>query len=101
MGCQVGANAKPDGYTLLLHIMSISGFETVDKIFGRAPKCKRSDFIPIARFTQGPMVLLVNGEQPHKTLKDLVEDAKQRPNQIIFSSSGLYGALHLRPGVKP
>jgi tripartite-type tricarboxylate transporter receptor subunit TctC len=28
-------------------------------------------------------------------LAELVDDAKKRPNQIIFSSSGLYGALHL------
>ena len=32
---------------------------------------------------------------PVKTLKELVDDAKQRPDGIIFSSSGLYGALHL------
>jgi tripartite-type tricarboxylate transporter receptor subunit TctC len=28
-------------------------------------------------------------------MKDLVDDAKKRPDQILFSSSGLYGALHL------
>jgi tripartite-type tricarboxylate transporter receptor subunit TctC len=95
VGGQYAANAKPDGYTLLIHIVSISGFEQVDKLFGRKPKFTRSDFIPIARFTSGPMVLIVNAETPYKTLKDLIEDAKQRPNQIIFSSSGLYGALHL------
>jgi tripartite-type tricarboxylate transporter receptor subunit TctC len=95
VGGQYAANAKPDGYTLLIHIVSISGFEQVDKLFGRKPKFTRADFIPIARFTQGPMVLLVNGEQPHQTLKELIDDAKQRPNKIIFSSSGLYGALHL------
>ena len=95
VGGQYGANAKPDGYTLLLHIVSISGFEAVDKLFGRRPKFTRSDFIPIARFTSGPMALIVNAETPYKTLKDLVDDAKKRPNQILFSSSGLYGALHL------
>jgi tripartite-type tricarboxylate transporter receptor subunit TctC len=41
------------------------------------------------------MVLVVNDQQPYKTAKDLVDDAKKRPNQIVFSSSGLYGALHL------
>ena len=41
------------------------------------------------------MVLVVNDKQPYKTVKELVEDAKKRPNGIIFSSSGLYGALHL------
>src|SRR3954469_24960786 len=45
-GAQFGAAAKPDGYTLLLHIVSISGFEGVDKLFGRQPKFTRADFIP-------------------------------------------------------
>jgi len=95
VGAQFAANAKPDGYTLLVHIVSISGFAEVDKLFGRQPKFTRADFIPIARLTAGPMVLVVNDKQPYKTLKELVDDAKKRPNQIVFSSSGLYGALHL------
>jgi tripartite-type tricarboxylate transporter receptor subunit TctC len=95
VGAQVAANAKPDGYTLLLHITSISGFAEVDKLFGRAPKFTRADFIPIARFVADPCVLLVNDKQPYKTLKDLTEDAKKRPDEILFSSSGLYGALHI------
>lgn len=95
VGAQFAANAKADGYTMLIHIVSISGFAEVDKIFGRQPKFTRADFIPIARFTAGPMALLVNDQTPYKTLKELVDDAKKRPDQIVFSSSGLYGALHL------
>ena len=95
VGAQFAANAKPDGYTLLAHLPSVSGFEAVDKTFGRTPKFTRANFIPIARLTEGPLVLVVNDQQPYKTLKDLVDDAKKRPDQIIFSSSGLYGALHL------
>jgi len=95
VGAQFVASAKPDGYTLLAHLPSVSGFEAVDKLFGRTPKFTRANFIPIARLTEGPMVLVVNDKQPYKTLKELVEDAKKRPNQIVFSSSGLYGALHL------
>lgn len=95
VGAQFAATAKPDGYTLLVHIVSLSGFPEVDKLFGRQPKFTRADFIPVARFTSGPMVLVVNDKQPYKTLKELVDDAKKRPNGIVFSSSGLYGALHL------
>ncbi len=95
VGAQVAANAKPDGYTLLLHITSISGFAEVDKLFGRAVKFTNADFIPIARFVADPCVLLVNDKQPYKTLKELTDDAKKRPDEIIFSSSGLYGALHI------
>jgi tripartite-type tricarboxylate transporter receptor subunit TctC len=95
VGGQFAANAKPDGYTLLMHIVSISGFAEVDKLFGRPVKFTRDDFIPIARFIADPMVLVVNDKQPYRTLKEFVDDARKRPNQLIFSSSGLYGALHL------
>jgi tripartite-type tricarboxylate transporter receptor subunit TctC len=95
VGAQVAANAKPDGYTLLSHITSISGFAEVDKLFGRPAKFTRADFIPLARFVADPCVLIVNDQQPYKTLKELTDDAKKRPDEIIFSSSGLYGALHI------
>jgi tripartite-type tricarboxylate transporter receptor subunit TctC len=95
VGAQFAANAKPDGYTLLGHLPSLAGFAAVDTLFGRTPKFTRADFIPIARLTEGPMVLVVNDQQPYKTLKELVDDAKKNPDKLIFSSSGLYGALHL------
>ena len=95
VGAQFAANAKPDGYTLLSHITSISGFAEVDRLFGRQPKFTNADFIPLARFVADPCVLLVNDQQPYKSLKEFIDDAKKRPNEIIFSSSGLYGALHI------
>ena len=48
VGAQFVAAAKPDGYTLLSHIVSISGFAAVDKLFGRTPKFTNDNFIPIA-----------------------------------------------------
>jgi tripartite-type tricarboxylate transporter receptor subunit TctC len=95
VGAQFAANAKPDGYTLLTHITSISGFAEVDKLFGRTPKFTRADFIPIARFIADPMIIVVNDQQPYKMLKEFVDAAKAKPNEIVMSSSGLYGALHL------
>jgi tripartite-type tricarboxylate transporter receptor subunit TctC len=95
VGAQFAAAAKPDGYTILIHIVSLSGFGEVDRLYGRPVKFTNADFIPIARFIADPMVLLVNDQQPYKTLKELVDAAKAKPNQLIFSSSGLHGALHL------
>ncbi len=95
VGAQFAASARPDGYTLLIHIVSISGFAEVDRLFGRAVKFTNADFIPIARFIADPCVLIVNDKQPYKTLNEFIDDAKKRPSEIIFSSSGLYGALHL------
>jgi tripartite-type tricarboxylate transporter receptor subunit TctC len=95
VGAQVAAHAKPDGYTLLSHITSISGFAEVDRLFGRQPKFTNADFIPLARFVADPCVLIVNDQQPWQSLAEFIADARKRPNEIIFSSSGLYGALHI------
>jgi tripartite-type tricarboxylate transporter receptor subunit TctC len=95
VGAQFAANAKPDGYTLLSHITSISGFAEVDKLFGRQPKFTRADFIPLGLLVADPCLLIVNDQTPYKTLKEFTDDVKKRPDQVIFSSSGLYGALHI------
>ena len=95
VGAQFVAAAKPDGYTLLTHIVSISGFAAVDKLFGRQPKFTNASFIPIARIVADPIVMIVNNDLPYKTVKDLVADAKANPDKLIFSSSGLYGASHI------
>lgn len=95
VGAQVAASAKPDGYTLLSHNNGISGYEEVDKLFGRQPKTTRADFIPLARLIADPVLVVVNSQQPYKTLKDFLDDAKKRPEAIIYSSGGLYGATHL------
>jgi tripartite-type tricarboxylate transporter receptor subunit TctC len=95
VGAQYVANAKADGYTLLTHIVSISGFAAVDKLFDRQPKFTNADFIPLARIVADPIVLIANNDLPWKTLKDLVADAKANPDKVIYSSSGLYGASHI------
>jgi tripartite-type tricarboxylate transporter receptor subunit TctC len=95
VGAQFVAAARPDGYTLLTHIVSISGFAAVDKLFGRTPKFTNADFIPIARIVADPIVMIANKDLPYKTLKDLVADAKTNPNKLLYSSSGLYGASHI------
>ncbi len=102
VGAQFAATAKPDGYTLLLHIVSISGFAEADRINGTPAEVHAcDDFIPIARFTAGPMVLFTNDQTPYKSLKELVEDSKKNPDKLIFSSSGIYGALHLPTAAVP
>jgi len=95
VGAQVAASAKPDGYTLLSHNTGISGYAEVDKLFGRPVKTSRSDFIPLARIVADPVVLLVNNQQPYKTAKEFLDDVKKRPDELVFSSGGLYGATHL------
>jgi tripartite-type tricarboxylate transporter receptor subunit TctC len=95
IGAQVAASAKPDGYTLLSHNTGISGYAEVDKLFGRPAKTTRADFIPLARLIADPVLLLVNDQQPYKTLKEFIDAAKASPGKLVFSSGGLYGASHL------
>ena len=95
IGAQVAASANPDGYTLLSHNTGISGYAEVDKLFGRPAKTTRADFIPLARLIADPVLLLVNDQQPYKTLKEFIESAKAHPGTLVFSSGGLYGASHL------
>ena len=76
VGAQFAAAAKPDGYTLLSHNNGISGYAEVDKLFGRPVKTSRSDFIPLARLVADPILLLVNDQQPYKTLKEFLDAAK-------------------------
>ena len=93
VGTQFASVAKPDGYTILIALVSISSTPEVDKLFGRPATYTRDQFVGIARLNADPPLLVVNG--PWKTLKELVDDAKKRPGEITFASSGPYGASHL------
>jgi tripartite-type tricarboxylate transporter receptor subunit TctC len=95
VGMQSVAVAKPDGYTLLLALSSISIIPEADKIFGRPPAFTVDQFAPIALISADPTILVVPADKPWKTAKDFIEDAKSRPGQISFSSSGVYGTLHM------
>jgi tripartite-type tricarboxylate transporter receptor subunit TctC len=95
VGNQTVATSKPDGYTLLMALVSISVLPEVDKLFGRPQNYTREQFTGIARINADPSMLVVRADTPWKTLKDFVEDAKKRPGEIVFSSSGLYGTAHI------
>ena len=95
VGMQSVAVAKPDGYTLLLTVPSLHTLPEVDKLFGRTPTFTRDQFVPIARLNADPLVVAVNAERPWKTMKEVLDDAKKRPGEIVFASAGLYGATHV------
>jgi len=89
------ANAKPDGYTILMALSSISVIPAADELFDRKPAYSLDQFAPIALISADPTYLTVRGESPWKTVKDFVAEAKKKPGQLSFSSSGVYGALHM------
>ena len=84
------AKAKPDGYTLLLALSSISILPAADKVIGRAPLYQLDQLTPIARLTADPTVLAVRADSRWTTLQDFVEDARKRPGAINYGSSCNY-----------
>ena len=89
------AKAAPDGYTILMGLSSISIFPVSDRINGKTPSYEMKDFAPIALITADPTVLVVSADSPWKNLKEFVESAKAYPGKINYSSSGVYGTLHV------
>jgi tripartite-type tricarboxylate transporter receptor subunit TctC len=95
VGMQSVAVAKPDGYTLMIGLVSISTIPEVDALFGRPPTYTRDQFVGIARLNADPPVLVVAADRPWKTVKDVVDEVRAKPNEVTFTSSGLYGASHV------
>ncbi|HEX8665356.1 MAG TPA: tripartite tricarboxylate transporter substrate binding protein [Beijerinckiaceae bacterium] len=89
------ARAEPDGHTILMTLSSLAVLPEADRLFDRKPSYEVSQLAPVARVLADPTLLAVPADAPWKTLKDLVEDAKKRPGQIPYGSSGPYGTLHV------
>ena len=95
VGMAAVAKSMPDGYTILMGLSSISIFPVSDRIMGRTPAYEMKDFAPIALITADPTVLVVGADSPWKTLPEFVASAKAYPGKINYSSSGVYGTLHV------
>ena len=95
VGNAAAARAEPDGYTLLMTLSSLAVLPEADRLFDRPVAYEVSQFAPIARVLADPTLLAVPATAPWKTLKDFVDDAKKRPGQIPYGSSGPYGTLHV------
>jgi tripartite-type tricarboxylate transporter receptor subunit TctC len=89
------ANAKPDGYTLLMALSSISVIPAADELFNRKPAYAIDQFAPIALISADPTILVSHPSLPVKNLKELVALARAKQGQMSYSSSGIYGALHM------
>jgi tripartite-type tricarboxylate transporter receptor subunit TctC len=95
IGNAAAARAEPDGYTLLMTLSSLAVLPEADRLFDRPPVYEVSQFAPIARVLADPTLLAVPASAPWKTLEEFVADAKKRPGEIRYGSSGPYGTLHV------
>ncbi len=89
------ANAKPDGYTLLMALSSITVIPEADKLFNRKPAYTLDQLAPIALVSADPVILVVHPSLPVKTVKEVIALARKQPGELSYSSSGVYGALHM------
>lgn len=95
VGRQTLAVSKPDGYTLMLDLVSISNGPPVDAVFGRPPSYALDQFVGIARLANDLPLLVVSAQNPWNSVAGMVADIKNRPGELTFSSSGPYGASHV------
>lgn len=95
IGAAAAAKADPDGHTMLMTLNSIVISPEAERLFDRPPSYELNQLVPVARVLSDPNILAVQATSPWKTLKDLIDDAKKRPGEITYSSSGNYGAAHV------
>lgn len=95
VGTTAVAKAAPDGYTILMSLSSISIFPVSDPINGKPAPYTLADFAPIALVTSDPTVLVVAADGPYKTIQEFIASARAYPGQMNYSSSGVYGTLHV------
>ena len=90
---QYVANAKPDGYTLLI---SYSGYHVGNPaLFDKLPWDPLRDFSPIALLTISTNVIAVHPSVPVNNLKEFIAYAKANPGKLNYASQGNGSISHI------
>ncbi len=93
MGTAEGARAAADGYTLLLTSQGTTVFNIgLYKAPGYDPL---KDLAPVTVAGTLPNVLVVSPANPAKTVTDLVAQARAKPGELTYGSSGVGSSLHM------
>ena len=92
IAAQAVAQAKPDGYTLLLYnnsyAMNVATSKTVPFDISR-------DLVPVGTVAISSMLVIVNKDVPARSIKELVALAKAKPGTLNVGSSGIGTPQHL------
>jgi len=89
---EITARATPDGYTLSVVSTSFAINAGAHK---KLPYDPAKDFAPIILATAAPQVLVTNLALPLKSVADLIAQARAKPGQLNFASSGTSSTSHL------
>ena len=93
LGVSIGAHAQPDGYTLIM--TDVPSHAISATLYKKLNFDSVKDVEPIALPSRSPLVLVVNPKLGVKTIAQLIEQAKARPGQVAFASSGSGSITHL------
>ncbi|GBU15290.1 hypothetical protein AwPolaro_06680 [Polaromonas sp.] len=93
LGVNAIAQAKPDGYKLLLTYAA--SLAVNPSLYKKLPFDPIKDLIPIAQVGLGGTVLVVNSDSPVKTLEEFISYVKERPEQLNYCSWGTGSGGHL------
>ena len=91
VGLGLVAKQKPDGYHLA--VCSHAGLVFVPHV--QAVTYKLDDFVPVMHYGFSPNAVVVRTESPWRTLKELVEHARQNPKKVTYSTGGTGSPMHL------
>lgn len=93
VGLAEGAASKPDGYTVTnTALPNTIGIYLEPE---RKATFDRKSFIPVANHTYDPITIAVRADSPYKTLQDMVDAAKAKPESVKAGTGGLMGIQHL------
>jgi tripartite-type tricarboxylate transporter receptor subunit TctC len=87
------ARSAPDGYTLGMGTVSTHAINPT--LYKSLPYDPDTAFAPISLFVTLPNVLTVNPNIPAKTVPELIELVKAKPDTYTFASSGIGTSIHL------
>jgi len=89
------ARSRPDGYTILMGLVSVSTIPVSEEVLGRTPAFTLQQLLPIARITADPTVLAVRADAPWRTFTEFEAYVKANPGKLNYGSSGNYGTMHV------
>lgn len=94
IGTRAGAQAKPDGYTMLFTINGplVTAPRLYQKTLGYDPV---KDLAPVSLVATSPNVLVVNPNLGINSVQDLVAHARKEPQRYNYGSVGAGSASHL------
>ena len=93
IGAEIVAKSEPDGYTLLIGTVGIHAINGA--LYEKISFDPINDFTPISFLASTPNVLIVSKQLGVNNVRELIELAKAKPNQLTFGSSGVGTSLHM------